>query len=399
MTPRSVRQGRPARIALGGLVAVTAAVLTVLVAATGGSARTQAAPTIISEPTISGSAVVGQTLTANNGVWSGTGITFTYQWVRCNASDAACQVLAGATAKTYAVQGADVGFRLRAQVTATNSDGANSAIANGTPVVTVSQTGSPQNVQPPTISGTPATFQTLTASTGLWSGVQPISYPFQWLRCDASGNNCLDVVGQTGETYGPQTADVDRTLRVRVQATNNQGSRSVTSAQTQKVAKGQTPLPAGAIALPSGGNSIPVTSVSADQRLVIDSVTFSPRPVRSRTSPITVRIRVRDTRGYSCGRRSCSSAPRRSSRRRPATTGRPHRTAGSPTGDARGGLPATAERLRGAVLRQGVAQGRSGARRSGRHTARAGAARSAVGNRVRLKPDPTRTTPRGQASA
>jgi hypothetical protein len=297
MTSRSYRALRPAT-AVAGLLVTAAAILVALVAAGGGSARTQAAPTNVGEPTISGSAVVGQTLTADNGVWTGSGITYTYQWLRCNESDSACQNVTGATAKTYALQAADAGFRLRVRVTATNADGANSALANGTPVVTVSQTGVPQNLQAPAISGTAATGQMLTASTGLWSGQQPISYALQWLRCDANGNNCLDLAGQTNETYLVQNGDVDRTLRVRVRATNNQGNRTATSSPTQKVVKGQPALPAGAITLPGGAISIPVTSVPSDQRLVVDAVTFTPNVVRSRTSPFTVRIRVRDTRGY-----------------------------------------------------------------------------------------------------
>jgi hypothetical protein len=52
------------------------------------------------------------------------------------------------------------------------------------------------------------------------------------------------------------------------------------------------------ITLPSGERSIPVTSIPADQRLVVSDVRFSPNPVRSRTAPISVRVRVKDTRGY-----------------------------------------------------------------------------------------------------
>ena len=298
MTKRSVPRGRPATAARAGLVATVAAVIAVLVAAAGGAARTQAAPTLVAEPTISGSAVVGQTLTATDGVWTGTAITFTYQWLRCGSNDTNCQNVAGSTAKKYLLTPADNGFRLRVQVTATNADGAKSALANGTPVVTVSQTGAPTSLELPAVTGTAATFQTLTGSTGLWSGQQPISYAFQWLRCDAGGNNCIDIPGAVVETYGPQTADVDRTLRLRVRATNNLGNRNATSDATQKVVKGQAPLPPGATQLPGGLVSIPVTSVPSDQRLIVDSVAFTPNPVRSRTEPITVRIRVKDTRGY-----------------------------------------------------------------------------------------------------
>jgi hypothetical protein len=299
MSPSPRRRRTPAALALAGTLAVLGATVASLLGAPGGAARTQVAPSNITEPTISGSAVVGQTLTAQDGTWAGTApFTFTYQWLRCDAGGANCTTLSGATSKTYLVQAADVGFRLRVQVRAANADGNSTAVANATPAVTVSQTGPPNNVQPPVIAGTAATFQTLTASTGLWSGQQPISYALQWLRCDGNGNNCLDIPGQTSETYVPQTADVDRTLRVRVRATNNLGNRTVTSVATQRIARGQAPLPPGAITLPGGLVSIPATSVPNDQRLIVDRVSFNPNPVRSRTDPITVQIRVRDTRGY-----------------------------------------------------------------------------------------------------
>jgi hypothetical protein len=50
--------------------------------------------------------------------------------------------------------------------------------------------------------------------------------------------------------------------------------------------------------LPSGERSIPATSVPANHRLVVAEVRFTPNPVRSRTAPIIVRVRVRDTRGF-----------------------------------------------------------------------------------------------------
>ena len=58
------------------------------------------------------------------------------------------------------------------------------------------------------------------------------------------------------------------------------------------------PLPAGAIRLPSGAVSIPPSSVPNDQRLIVSQVVFSPNPVASRRGPVTVRVKVTDTRGY-----------------------------------------------------------------------------------------------------
>jgi hypothetical protein len=56
--------------------------------------------------------------------------------------------------------------------------------------------------------------------------------------------------------------------------------------------------PHGAVQLPGGVISIPVTSVTSPHRLVIAAVSFNPALVNSRTRPIIARITVADTRGY-----------------------------------------------------------------------------------------------------
>jgi hypothetical protein len=93
----------------------------------------------------------------------------------------------------------------------------------------------PVNTSPPIISGTPQDGQTLTASTGSWSGTQPITYGYQWQRCDSGGANCVAIAGATGPTYLATSVDVGRTLRVVVTATNSAGSASATSAATTVV--------------------------------------------------------------------------------------------------------------------------------------------------------------------
>jgi len=62
-------------------------------ASSGGSV---AAPVNTAAPTISGSPVVGQTLTASSGSWSGSLTSYAYQWQRCDSSGAACAAIAGA---------------------------------------------------------------------------------------------------------------------------------------------------------------------------------------------------------------------------------------------------------------------------------------------------------------
>ncbi len=172
------------------------------------------------QPSISGNAFVGQTLTANNGTWSGTP-TFTYQWRRCDAAGANCNDIVPFTAQTYLVQGADSGMTLRVVVTATNGAGATSATTAQTGIVNAA----PGNTALPTITGTKAQGQLLTATQGTWSN-NPSSFAYQWQRCDSGGANCADIAGATNSTYTLVAGDVGSTIRVKVTATNPSGSTS-----------------------------------------------------------------------------------------------------------------------------------------------------------------------------
>jgi hypothetical protein len=93
----------------------------------------------------------------------------------------------------------------------------------------------PVNSAPPTVSGTTTVDQTLTASDGTWSNA-PTSFAYQWLRCNGGGNSCVDVANGTQKTYTLVGADAGRTMRVRVTATDADGSSSAQSAQTAAVA-------------------------------------------------------------------------------------------------------------------------------------------------------------------
>ena len=69
-------------------------------------------------PTVAGSDVLGQTLTAANGTWTNAPVSFTYQWQDCNSAGAACANISGATAKTYKLVAGDVTHRIRVVVSA-----------------------------------------------------------------------------------------------------------------------------------------------------------------------------------------------------------------------------------------------------------------------------------------
>jgi hypothetical protein len=85
------------------------------------------APRNTARPTISGDPRVGETLTTNDGTWTNNPTSFAYQWQRCDVDAIVCGSVPGATGKTYGVRAADIGFRVRVQVTARNAAGAGTA--------------------------------------------------------------------------------------------------------------------------------------------------------------------------------------------------------------------------------------------------------------------------------
>ncbi len=208
--------------------------------AAGSSSATAAASAVIVAtppvntvlPVISGALTEGSTASASTGTWTGTPtITYTYQWRRCNPAGNSCSDIGGATASTYTLVAADVGSTLRVVVTGTNAGGssnATSSAATGNP-------GAPANTAIPTISGTTRDTQTLTATNGTWTGSAPLTYTYQWQRCNAAGASCADIAGSTAVTRTLTSADVGSTLRVRVTATNVAGSAQATSSQSAVV--------------------------------------------------------------------------------------------------------------------------------------------------------------------
>jgi chitodextrinase len=246
------------------------------------AATTPTTPANTSPPTISGTAAAGQTLTADRGTWSGTApITYAYQWRRCDQSGGGCANIAGATSQTYVLGAGDIGSTIRVVVTGSNAYGSASATSAATGVVVDSGPTPPANTSPPTISGTPQVGQTLSASTGQWSGTPPITFTYQWRSCDANGVNCSDILGATAQTYTLTTLDLGNTVRVAVTGSNDAGSSTATSAATAVVTN---PAP-----IPPSNTSPPTISGSAvvGQTLTGDNGTWSG------TDPITYTVQWR----------------------------------------------------------------------------------------------------------
>lgn len=230
------RGGVIPRVVVASILAVATAALLLPLS---GAAQPQAAPVNTSPPTISGTPVKGQALVSGTGSWSGTPpISFAFQWQRCDGAGANCASIAGATNTTYLLQSADVGARLRVLITASNADGTASALSDATTVVTAG--GVPKFTGEPRISGSPVVGQRLSASNGSWTGDQPMTLAFQWVRCGADGgkadgSNCTNVSGATGTTYLLTSAEAGARIRVRVTATNASGAQTAASNPTAAV--------------------------------------------------------------------------------------------------------------------------------------------------------------------
>ena len=283
-------------LAVAGLVPILV-VYALLVPSGDGVAAPATPPSNTAEPAISGTAEQGRTLRTSNGSWSGTQpISFAYQWVRCGADGGRpdggnCAIVSGATSRDYRLGAGDVGFRMRARVTAANADGSRTAASNPTAVVA----GAPVNTSIPAVRGTTLVGSILTADPGSWTGRQSISFSYRWLRCNTQGGECVSIAGGTGRNYRLTSADINHKIRFNVTARNSIGSTTVISGESAVVTE---PLPSGAIRLPTGEISIPASSVPSNHRLIVSQVLFAPDPVTSRNGVITVRVRAKDTRGF-----------------------------------------------------------------------------------------------------
>jgi hypothetical protein len=94
----------------------------------------------------------------------------------------------------------------------------------------------------PAISGNARAGQILTSTTGTFTGTGPLTYSRAWLRCDESGAACAPIAGAGGATYTLAPADVGKTIRVAVTATNLEGAATATSPATATIAPPAPPV-------------------------------------------------------------------------------------------------------------------------------------------------------------
>ena len=177
---------------------------------------------------------LGQTVTgatvidAITGTWVGYSYpVLTYQWLRCSDAGlsastvpANCEIIDGATAKTYVIGASDIGSYLRFQTIGTNSVGlATSISATGAKVGLA-----PANTDLPFLvdnnggyaGSIPGVVETI--DSGSWSGNPSPSITYQWYRClspianpsDAapSAGDCALIDSAAAKTYTLTQSDV-----------------------------------------------------------------------------------------------------------------------------------------------------------------------------------------------
>ena len=190
-------------------------------------------------PTITGTAKVGETLTASTaGIADAdglTGATFAWQWVSDPGTGDAD--IAGATASSYTLADADEGRTVKVRVSFTDDAGNAETLTSAATAAVAPQSNRPATGSP-TITGTAQVGETLTASTAGISdadGLANAAFAFQWVAVrDGTGT---DIVGATASSYTLADADAGAAIKVRVSFTDDAGNaEALTSAATVPVA-------------------------------------------------------------------------------------------------------------------------------------------------------------------
>ncbi len=109
----------------------------------------------------------------------------------------------------------------------------------------------PANTKAPVILGTPAVGETLSCTTGLWTGIPAPTFTVQWLR------NGTPIAGEAGSSYQVQRADEGSSLACQVTAKSAVGETSATSAALAIPASSTAPI---ATPSPAATSTTPTTS-------------------------------------------------------------------------------------------------------------------------------------------
>ncbi|MGH2861873.1 MAG: hypothetical protein ACRDLT_10275 [Solirubrobacteraceae bacterium] len=231
-------------------------------------------------PTITGTAAIGQQLSAQSGTWSGGyDCDTTYQWQRASSPDASSWTpISGATGASYTPTASDTGEYLEVVVSGSNTAGSGSAISAATapvpaPPVTTTTTASTPTSTTSTTSTTPATSLTIpttsatptttsaptttttrssttstTRTSGAPMGSATSTTTVRFYRCARS---CRLLHTHGADSYTPRRADYGRYIKVVTTLTRIVGKVATESSSTRWVGP-ITSTMAGDVSLGSG---------------------------------------------------------------------------------------------------------------------------------------------------
>ena len=210
-------------------------------------------PAPIEPPTLSGTAVEGQTLTVHQASWENSPTGIEDRWFRCKGATkegvgATCGAITVKNAKgekevvtggTYVTEKEDVGKWIEVQEHGENPGGYEVSTSHA---VQIAPPAPPANSTPPTVTGTVEQGQMLTAVEGTWTNAAN-KRTWQWMRCDSSGHNCNPISGAEKTTYTIAPEDVGHTLEVSETAYNDVGASGAVSSSATEVVPNPPPTP------------------------------------------------------------------------------------------------------------------------------------------------------------
>ena len=233
------------------------------------------------EPTVSGTAQVGQSLRVDTSTISDedglTNAVFQYQWI---ASDRTADTeIRGATEADYALDEEDVGKAIWVRVTFTDDAGNEETLTSTQSAPVAARPNTPATGLP-TISGTAQVAETLAASISDIEdadGLTGATFSYQWVSSD--GITDTDIREATSATYTLVVDDIGKTITVRVNYTDDRDfDETLTSAPTA-VVEASPNIPATGLPSITGaaevGETLSVTTSGIQDANGMSGATFS----------------------------------------------------------------------------------------------------------------------------
>ncbi len=191
-------------------------------------------------PAITGTAQKGETLTADtSGIVDGdgktkanngdTGYAYSYQWVRVDSDGVSNPADIGSDQDSYLLVAADVGKKIKVQVSYTDDAGNDEGPleSDAVPAEGGILAGNEPAVGTPEIDGKAQVGQQLMADTSNIedpNGLENVSYDYQWFRMDSDGVSNHEMVGSNQETYMLEMGDAGKKIGVQVKFKDDAGN-------------------------------------------------------------------------------------------------------------------------------------------------------------------------------